>query len=94
VTVLEVNLEKKQIALSMKRAAVAEKREKRPAQGRRPRPESQRTSPKPGRAAQGGKPPQARPERSSNPQHAVKPKAAFNNPFGALAGLRQTLKPK
>ena len=82
VTVLEVNLEKNQIALSMKapQAPAAERRE----------PRRDRDS----RQAKGGK----RSGRPQPPRQGARPprppKPLFNDAFAALAGLRDQLKPK
>lgn len=83
VRVLEINLEKNQISLSMKLS------EKPPAEteGRRPY-SNDRHSDRSG---------QRKPMDAGRPATHVarpKPKEAFNNPFGALAALKKDLKPQ
>jgi protein Tex len=113
VTVLEVNLEKKQIALTMKgerQKSERPKPERDQAKGRASRPGPRREARerggerggKPaGRPAQHGKPRPPAPQPSGGkavaPRSASRPerqKPAFNNPFGSLASLRDSLKPK
>ncbi|MCM2280194.1 MAG: RNA-binding transcriptional accessory protein [Oligoflexia bacterium] len=105
VRVLEVNLEKHQIALTMKGAAETAprirqdrserperadgRREGRPGQGHGPRP--QREQPHGPRGEQGAKQ-HARPAGKPGAKPPVKPKEAFNNPFAGLASLRGGLK--
>jgi protein Tex len=105
VKVIGVNLEKNQISLSMK---TGEAKAQRPVEPRKPREERPRRQPPEQRqprreggpegqrhagGGQGprGKPPQKR--HDNKPRPPAKPKAPpLNNPFAALAGLRDQLK--
>ncbi|MGE0615331.1 MAG: Tex family protein [Bacteriovoracia bacterium] len=88
VKVLEVNLEKKQISLTMKGAEPAAarpvRRERAP---RAPKPRDSRDS----RGPRGPLPKASAPRPNPNAK-TIKPKEAFNNPFAALAGLKGGLK--
>jgi len=106
VRVLEVNLEKKQIALTMKtpRERPKPKPAPRKPEQRRPAPAPRPAAPKPARvetpkpppprpAARPAKPERPRPEpRPQAPRPAPRP--SFNNPFAVLADLKKTLKDK
>jgi uncharacterized protein len=87
VRVLEVNLEKKQISLSMKSGAEAKKPA--PSERRAERPGGERKAhSKAPRPAQ-----PSRPQVSSGPKPPPpKPKQAFNNAFAGLASLKGQLK--
>ncbi|HKY62366.1 MAG TPA: Tex family protein [bacterium] len=85
VKVLEVDLDKKQISLSMKQAAEAPRRERRPASaegGERRQDRGPRGRGRPGD------------RRGAPPRRAPAPRPVFNNAFAALADLRDQLKPK
>lgn len=95
IRVLAVDLEKKQISLSMK---LEDKPQvKTAAQQAQQRPQGQRNDQRPGGAKpqgprpQGGKPQHGggRPQHQQNARPAPKP---FNNPFAALAGLKDDKK--
>jgi hypothetical protein len=90
VRVLEVNLEKKQLALTMK--SEAPKKES-PARARRdrgkPRADAKRQSARPGRPHKPkGRSGESRPRPSSSGH------VPLNNPFAVLADLKKTLKPR
>jgi uncharacterized protein len=101
VRVLEVNLEKKQIALSMKIPKERPRERPRP-QERARRPERPRPKPvaprppaQPAAAAQAPRPrpaPPPKPRPAAPPPRAARP--SFNNPFAVLADLKKTLKDK
>ncbi|HEX5033747.1 MAG TPA: Tex family protein [bacterium] len=85
VKVLEVDLDKKQISLSMKQAAEAPRRERRPSSaegGERRQDRGPRGRGRPGD------------RRGAPPRRAPAPRPVFNNAFAALADLRDQLKPK
>jgi len=105
VRVLEVNLEKNQISLTIKGAqekpAAAEKQPRARAEGKREgqKPRAQAApppAPKPSGAPSPVKP--VLPNQRPNPQHrnpSRAPQPVFkNNPFAALAGMRKDLKTK
>lgn len=92
IRVLEVNIEKSQISLSMKNTAEKPKAPVIiPVQPRQPMERKAGPRPQIHKNAQGGGPrrPEERPQVTPR-----KPKEAFNNPFGGLAALKNTLKPR
>jgi uncharacterized protein len=98
VKVLEVNLEKNQIALSIRAA-----KEGNAGAVQAPRPSAQRDShSRPMPSASGSKLPSARDSHHSHQGHSgrgggggsSKPAPAFNNPFAGLASLKRDLPPK
>ena len=92
VRVLEVNLAKNQIALSMKSGASAEARASYPSQGRSaPSVKSPSGS---GKSPVQPQRPGVSPSRgpSGPPPKPKAPPQAFNNPFGGLAALKSQLK--
>jgi uncharacterized protein len=94
VRVLEVNLEKNQIALSMKSGEVRPP-ESRPAPGQRAEAKARHGfggGPRPEPGAGSGPRPSFGGGIGSRPSTPTKPKEAFNNAFAGLAGLRDTLK--
>ncbi|MCM2322645.1 MAG: RNA-binding transcriptional accessory protein [Oligoflexia bacterium] len=102
VRVLEINLEKHQIALSIKAALepaprVRQERTEHPERGERPRRDER--GPRPQRDERGPRPERGpRDDRGPRPQGKpagkppVRPKEAFNNPFAGLASLKNGLK--
>lgn len=88
VKVLEVNLEKNQISLSIKEALEG----RGPSQGQQghSRGEGERRQPRGGRRGGGGQ--DSGPRRGPKPQSAPRP--VFNNAFASLASLRDQFKPK
>ncbi len=96
VRVLEVNLEKNQIALTMKSGEVRPT-ESRPVQGQRSEGSSRPTfgggpRPQPSAGARAGSGPRPSFGGGKSSAPPPKPKEAFNNAFAGLAGLRNTLK--
>jgi uncharacterized protein len=91
VRVLEVNVEKSQISLSMKNTAEKTRTAPTPLAlparqaSNRPAGSAPQIKPQTGRRDSG---------RPSTPLQPKKPKEAFNNPFGGLAALRSNLKPR
>jgi uncharacterized protein len=87
VKVMEINIEKSQMSLSIRAAAEVTQ----------PRPERHERPHTPHKAA-----PKSRPEHEHRhghghkhkPQPPVKPKQVFNNAFAGLASLKSQLKPK
>ncbi len=105
VRVLEVNVEKNQISLSMKntverpKAAIAPAAQPRAPMERGGASHRPHLLPSAGGGVRIPVPNTGavradRPQPSSKPSKPVKPKEAFNNPFGGLASLRSNLKPK
>jgi uncharacterized protein len=103
VRVLEVNVEKNQISLSMKNTQERVKPTIAPVTRERPQlspSPSPRRSPivtpvaSAGGDGRGQIPQPLRSAQPSKPSKPPKPREAFNNPFGGLAALRGTLKPK
>jgi uncharacterized protein len=105
VRVLEVNVEKNQISLTMKNTTERQKPTITPAPQVRPRTERsaapQRPQPSVGSGngiripvPHGASARNERPQQNVRPSKPIKPKEAFNNPFGGLAALRSNLKPK
>lgn len=89
VKVLEVDLDKKQISLSMKQAFEAPRRE------RRPQPQQQGEGGE-RRQDRGPRSNKGRPDRRGGPppRRPSAPRPVFNNAFAGLADLRDQLKPK
>ncbi len=87
VKVLEVNLEKNQISLSIKEALEG----RGPGEGRRPRRAEEGVE-RPAR--EGRKGGNRRPGGAPQRRPAPAPRPVFNNAFASLAGLRDQLKPK
>lgn len=93
VKVLKVDLEKNQIFLTMKlseapaRAERPQRQENRPQQQQRPRPPQQGKKP-----SQGGRPQFQQKGGGQQQRPAPKPKPVFNNPFAALADLKNVTK--
>jgi uncharacterized protein len=102
VRVLEVNLEKKQIALSMKipreRPRERPRPSERPPRPERPRPKLVAARPPAPPAAATAPAPRPRPAPPPKPRPATPPprvpRPSFNNPFAVLADLKKTLKDK
>lgn len=110
IRVLEVNVEKNQISLSMKNTAERPKLDLQPP-ARHPHSAPGGHAPARNNIARGPRPSIVQPNGGGNhpsgpgvkrgaapdrrgPPPPRKPKEAFNNPFGSLASLRNTLKPK
>jgi protein Tex len=92
VRVLEVNLDKNQISLSMKNTEEAPKPRPRPQPSQQPLPRGNGKDSRPrihARPQGGGGGSGGGPSKRPKPT----PKPAFNNPFGGLASLRNSLKP-
>jgi uncharacterized protein len=102
IRVLEANLEKNQISLSMKLTEEPKAPKRAPREARAPK-----SPPKRAPLVPSGEPPKVKPrpqgeppprqpvaaKRPAGPKQTIAPKAAFNNPFAALSNLKNALKP-
>ncbi len=99
VRVLEVNVEKNQISLSMKntqdhpKPVITPPAPSRAPRERAPAPQPRPQPPTPSIGGRVLMPNTAQPANTKKPK-PPKPREAFNNPFGGLANLRSNLKPK